>query len=68
MLLITMVTLASTLDDTNALLAVGSNVVITAGLLPSVWLVRRQPIWRWVAMGVAGALVLGWLALPFIVL
>jgi hypothetical protein len=68
LLLITMVTLASTLDETNVLLAVGSNVVITAGLLPSVWLVRRQPIWRWVAMGAAGALVLGWLALPFIVL
>jgi hypothetical protein len=29
--------------------------------------VRRLPIWRWVALGVAVALVLGWLALPFIV-
>lgn len=68
LLMITMVTLAVTLAETNVLLAVGSNVVVTAGLLPSVWLVRRQPIWRWVALGVAVALVLGWLALPFIVL
>lgn len=68
LLLITMVTLASTLAETNVLLAVGSNVVVTAGLLPSVWLVRRQPVWRWVSLGVAVALVLGWLALPFIVL
>lgn len=68
LLMITMVTLASTLAETNVLLALGSNIVVTAGLLPSVWLVRRQPIWRWVALGVAVALVLGWLALPFIIL
>jgi uncharacterized protein DUF2537 len=67
-LAIAMVTLATTLAETNVLLAIAANVVITAGLLPSVWLVRRQPIWRWVAMGAAVALVLGWLALPFIVL
>jgi hypothetical protein len=68
LLLITMVTLASTLAETNVLLALGSNIVVTGGLLPSVWLVRRQPVWRWVALGVVVALVLGWLALPFIVL
>jgi uncharacterized protein DUF2537 len=68
LLAITMITLASILAETNVLLAVASNVVITGGLLPSVWLVRRQPIWRWGALGVAVALVLGWLALPFIVL
>lgn len=68
LLLITMLTLASTLAETNVLLAIGSNVVVTAGLLPSVWLVRRQLVWRWVALGVAVALVLGWVALPFIVL
>jgi hypothetical protein len=68
LLLITMLTLAATLAETNVLLAIGSNVVVTAGLLPSVWLVRRQLVWRWVALGVAVAIVLGWLALPFIVL
>jgi len=68
LLAITMITLAGTLAETNVLLAVGSNVVITGGLLPSVWLVRRQLIWRWVALGATVALVLGWLALPFIVL
>jgi hypothetical protein len=68
LLVITIVTLAATLAETNVLLALGSNVVVTVGLLPSVWLVRRQPLWRWVALGVAVALVLGWLALPFIVL
>jgi hypothetical protein len=67
LLAITMITLAATLAETNVLLAAGSNVVITAGLLPSMWLLRRQLIWRWVALGATVALVLGWLALPFIV-
>ncbi|HEU5475458.1 MAG TPA: DUF2537 domain-containing protein [Actinophytocola sp.] len=60
-------TLASTLAATNPLLAIGSNVVVTVGLAPSIWLVRRTPIWRWVAFGVAAAIGAGWLALPFIV-
>jgi hypothetical protein len=62
------VTLASTLAETYSLLAVGSNVVVTAGLLPSVWLIHRQPIWRWVAYGVAAGIALAWLALPFVLL
>jgi hypothetical protein len=68
LLLIAMLTLAATLVDTNVLLGIASNIVFTAGLLPSVWLLRRQLIWRWVALGAAAALVLGWLALPFILL
>lgn len=68
LLLTAMLTLAATLAETNVLLAVASNVVFTGGLLPSVWLLRRQLIWRWVALGAAVALVLGWVALPFILL
>ncbi|UVS76814.1 DUF2537 domain-containing protein [Actinokineospora sp. UTMC 2448] len=60
-------TLSATLDETSPLLAVGANVVVTAGLLPSVWLTRGVPIWRWVALGVAGGIGAGWVALPFIV-
>lgn len=66
--LVAMVTLAVTLAETHVLLAIGSNVVVTGGLLPSVWLIHRTPIWRWVAYGVAAAIVLGWLALPFVLL
>ncbi|WP_414638093.1 DUF2537 domain-containing protein [Actinophytocola sp.] len=68
LVLITILSLAVTLADTHVLLALASNAVVTAGLLPSLWLIRRQPIWRWVALGVAVAIALGWLALPFIVL
>lgn len=64
--LFSVATLSTTLVETNPLLAVGSTVVVTAGLLPSVWLTRRVPVWRWVAGGVVGGIALGWLALPFV--
>jgi hypothetical protein len=60
------ITLANTLAATNPLLAIVSNTVVTAGMLPSVWLVRRTPIWRWIAYGVGAAIAAGWLAVPFI--
>jgi hypothetical protein len=63
----TVVTLAVALAETYSLLALGSNVVVTAGLLPSLWLIHRQPIWRWVAYGVAAGIALAWLALPFVI-
>jgi hypothetical protein len=65
---VAVLTLAVTLAGTNPLLAVASDVVVTAGLLPSVWLVRQTPIWRWIALGVAAAIAAGWLALPLILL
>jgi hypothetical protein len=64
---VTVVTLAATLAETYGLLALGSNVVVTAGLLPSLWLIHRQPIWRWVAYGVAAGIGIAWLALPFVI-
>ncbi|GLZ42587.1 DUF2537 domain-containing protein [Actinokineospora sp. NBRC 105648] len=67
LVLFAVLTLALTLYETNPFLAVASNLVVSAGLLPSVWLARRVPTWRWVAVGVAGGIALGWLALPFIV-
>lgn len=63
---VTVVTLAATLAETYSLLALASNVVVTAGLLPSLWLIHRQPIWRWVSYGVAVGLGLSWLALPLV--
>jgi hypothetical protein len=64
--LFAIVALAVTLVETNSLLAVASNVVVTAGLLPSVWLARRIPVLRWMAVGVAAGIALGWVVLPFI--
>jgi len=67
LVVVTVVTLAVTLAETYALLALGSNVVVTAGLLPSLWLIHRQPIWRWIAYGVAVGIGIAWLALPFVI-
>ncbi|SDD28286.1 DUF2537 domain-containing protein [Actinokineospora iranica] len=67
LVLAAVLTLAVTLYQTNPLLAIGSNLVVSAGLLPSVWLAREAPTWRWVAVGVAAGIALGWLALPFII-
>ena len=66
LVVVTVVTLAVTLAETYSLLALASNVVVTAGLLPSLWLIHRQPIWRWVAYGVAVGIGVAWLALPFV--
>jgi Protein of unknown function (DUF2537) len=59
-------TLAVTLSETSALLAIGANIVVTGGLAPSVWLARRVLIWRWVALGVAAGLAFGWVGLLFV--
>lgn len=67
LVVVTVVTLAVTLAETYSLLALGSNVVVTAGLLPSLWLIHRQPIWRWIAYGVAVGIGIAWLALPFVI-
>ncbi|CRK61322.1 hypothetical protein [Alloactinosynnema sp. L-07] len=58
--------LAATLMETSPLLGVASNVVITAGLLPSVWLARGTPTLRWLAYGTAAGIAVGWVSLPFI--
>ncbi|MGH3493691.1 MAG: DUF2537 domain-containing protein [Sciscionella sp.] len=42
-------------------LALLANLVVTAGLAPSVNLMRRLPVWRWVAHGMAIAMVLAWI-------
>jgi hypothetical protein len=60
-------TLTVAVDDTSHWLALLANVLVTAGLAPSVWLARRVPIWRWVALGTACGLAVGWLCLPFVV-
>lgn len=40
-----------------------ANLLVAAGLAPSMWLARATPIWRWVAYGAATGIPLTWLAL-----
>ena len=40
-----------------------ANLLVAAGLAPSMWLARATPIWRWVAYGAAAGIARTWIAL-----
>ena len=42
-------------------LAVVVNLVVAGGIAPALWLCRGLPVLRWVGVGVAAGLVLGWI-------
>ncbi|HVV20094.1 MAG TPA: DUF2537 domain-containing protein [Pseudonocardiaceae bacterium] len=65
LMMIVVVTLSLALGAANQWLPLIANVVIAVGLAPSVWLARRAPVWRWVAFGVVGGIVVAWVALLF---
>lgn len=46
--------------ETTGWLVLVAAVVVTAGIAPSLWLVRKLPIIRWVALGAAAGVVLSW--------
>lgn len=46
--------------ETSGWVVLAAAVVVTAGLSPSLWLTRRTPIVRWVALGAAAGCVLAW--------
>lgn len=47
--------------------ALGATVVVSGGLLPSLWLARRVPVIRWVALGAVAGMVLSWVGVLFVV-
>lgn len=57
------VVLSRGLAETSPWLALMANVLLVVGLLPSVWLARRTPVWRWVGLGVVAGLAAAWFAL-----
>ncbi|MDS0133373.1 MULTISPECIES: DUF2537 domain-containing protein [unclassified Amycolatopsis] len=58
---VAMLALASTLvRETSGWVALGASVIVTAGIAPSLWLIRRTPILRWAAYGAAGGVVIAW--------
>ncbi|WP_258345521.1 DUF2537 domain-containing protein [Saccharopolyspora gregorii] len=60
---VSLVVVSIGLSEVNLLLAVLVNVVVVGGFAPSIWIGRRLPVWRWVAFGAAGGVLLAWLAL-----
>jgi hypothetical protein len=55
--------LSQSLASVGGWLVVVANLLVAAGLAPSIWLGRATPLWRWVAYGAAAAIPLTWLAL-----
>lgn len=49
----------------HPLLALVVNVVVVAGVAPTVWQWRAVPVWRWVIYGALVGVVAGWVALLF---
>jgi hypothetical protein len=45
------------------LLWVPANLLVTAGTLPSLWLARDVPFWRWPAFGAAAGLAAAWVVM-----
>jgi hypothetical protein len=67
--IIAMLALASTLAaETSGLLAIVAAAVVSAGLSPSLWLARRLPIVRWIALGAATGMVLSWIGVLVVAL
>jgi hypothetical protein len=54
--------------ETNGWLALIASVVVSGGIAPSLWLIRRMPILRWVAYGAAGGVVVAWFGVLVIAL
>lgn len=65
LMMIVVITLSLALGQANRWLPLIANVVIALGLAPSVWLARNTPVWRWIAFGVVGGIVVAWIALLF---
>ena len=60
---IALLTLAQALAPNGRGVVALSNLLVAAGLAPSIWLGRKTPIWRWVAYGTAAGITLTWLVL-----
>lgn len=60
---VALLSLSQDLASNGAWLVVLANLLVAAGLAPSIWLGRATPIWRWVAYGTAAGIVFAWVAL-----
>lgn len=46
----------------NPVVAVLVNLVVAAGLVPAIWLSRELPVLRWIGVGAALGVLVGWVA------
>jgi Protein of unknown function (DUF2537) len=57
------IVLADAFAGAFGLLWVPANLLVTAGTMPSLWLAREVPFWRWPAFGAAVGLAAAWIVL-----
>jgi hypothetical protein len=57
------VALSTSFAEAFGLLWIPANLLVTLGLAPSLYLLRRTPLWRWPAMGTAVGLLAAWVVL-----
>jgi hypothetical protein len=57
------VALCQAFAEAFGLLWIPANLLVGVGLAPSLWLLRRTPLWRWPALGAAAGLVVSWVVL-----
>lgn len=62
---VALLALSQGLASAGSWFVVLANLLVAAGLAPSIWLGRATPIWRWVAYGAAAGIPLTWIALLF---
>lgn len=62
---IALINLSQALAINGRWLVVLGNLLVAAGLAPSLWLGRATPIWRWVVYGVVAGILLTWVTLLF---
>ncbi|MBV8542451.1 MAG: DUF2537 domain-containing protein [Pseudonocardiales bacterium] len=60
---IALLSLSQGLAPNGTGIVVLANLLVAAGLAPSMWLGRATPTWRWVAYGTAAGIVAAWVAL-----
>jgi hypothetical protein len=57
------IALSRAFADAFGLLWIPANLLVAAGLAPSLYLLRAVPFWRWPALGTAAGLAVAWVAL-----
>ena len=60
---VALLSLSQGLASNGPWVVVIANLLVAAGLTPSVWLARATPTWRWVAYGAAAGIIATWIAL-----
>jgi hypothetical protein len=57
------VALCRAFAEAFGLLWIPANLLVGMGLAPSLWLLRRTPLWRWPALGATVGLGVSWIVL-----